>query len=88
MLCPGLRIKFRDEAKKETQEWYFEDGISDYLKQSLHDLPVMPENPIVGNFAAENEAAEWALAWVEEGADWIAESYVNLIPTLTGRHTC
>ena len=84
VLCPGLRIKFKDEAKKETQEWYFEDGISDYLKQSLQGLPVMPENPIVGNFAAENEAAEWALVWVEEGADWIAESYVNLIPTPQG----
>ena len=84
VLCPGLRIKFRDEAKKETQEWYFEAGISDYLKESLQGLPVMPENPIVGNFAAENEAAEWALAWVEEGAEWIAESYVNLIPTSQG----
>jgi topoisomerase-4 subunit B len=84
VLCPGLRIKFKDEAKKETQEWYFEDGISDYLKQSLQGLPVMPENPIVGNFAAENEGAEWALVWVEEGADWIAESYVNLIPTPQG----
>ena len=84
VLCPGLHIKFKDEVKNEVQEWYFEDGISDYLKQSLQGLPVMPEHPIVGNFAAENEAAEWALAWVEEGTDWTAESYVNLIPTSQG----
>ena len=37
-----------------------------------------------GNFASENEAAEWALTWVEEGSEWIAESYVNLIPTTQG----
>ena len=84
VLCPGLRIKFKDEAKKESQEWFFEEGISDYLKQSLQGMPVLPENPLVGNFSAENEAAEWALAWVEEGADWTAESYVNLIPTSQG----
>ncbi|MEM8843424.1 MAG: DNA topoisomerase IV subunit B [Pseudomonadota bacterium] len=84
VLCPGLRIRFKDEAKKETQEWFYEDGISDYLIQSLEGMPLIPAKPIIGNFAAENEAAEWALTWVEEGSEWTAESYVNLIPTSQG----
>jgi len=31
VLCPGLRVTLTDEKKKETLEWYYEDGISDYL---------------------------------------------------------
>ena len=84
VLCPGLKIKFKDEVKKETQEWFYQDGISDYLVQELNGMTLIPAKPVCGNFAAENEAVEWALMWVEEGADWIAESYVNLIPTVQG----
>ena len=84
VLCPGLRIRFKDVAKGNTQEWCYEDGVSDYLKQSLSDFALIPTQPIYGNFAAADEAAEWALTWVEEGVEWITESYVNLIPTVQG----
>ena len=70
--------------KNEEIEWCYEDGISDYLVQELSGMTLIPTAPVCGNFAAENEAAEWALMWVEEGSDWIAESYVNLIPTIQG----
>ncbi len=84
VLCPGLKIRFKNLAKKEEVEWCYEDGISDYLVQELSGMALIPTAPVCGNFAAENEAAEWALMWVEEGSDWIAESYVNLIPTVQG----
>ena len=38
----------------------------------------------MGSFAGSNEGVEWALQWLPEGGDVIAESYVNLIPTSQG----
>lgn len=84
VLCPGLKIIFKDEGKKETLEWCYEEGISDYLTQSLDGMTLLPSQPIVGHFNNETETADWALIWVEEGSDWVAESYVNLIPTIQG----
>jgi topoisomerase-4 subunit B len=34
--------------------------------------------------AAQTEAADWALAWLPEGGEPLAESYVNLVPTVQG----
>ncbi len=84
VLCPGLRIRFKDVAKGEVLEWCYEDGISDYLMQTLAGMTFIPAQPICGNIASEDEAAEWALTWIEDGQDWVTESYVNLIPTIQG----
>lgn len=84
VLCPGLKIKFTDESKKETLEWCYDAGMGDYLTQSLEGMTLLPSQPIVGHFANDNETADWALMWVEEASDWVAESYVNLIPTIQG----
>ena len=84
VLCPGLRIRFKEVGKGDAQEWCYEQGISDYLIQSLTGFELIPAQPICGNFAAQDEAAEWALTWVGEGEDWVTESYVNLIPTVQG----
>ncbi|MEE4661293.1 MAG: DNA topoisomerase IV subunit B [Halieaceae bacterium] len=84
VLCPKLRVKFTDEAKKETEEWYYEDGLTDYLADATIDFPVIPEEPFVGSFAGSNEAVDWAIQWLPEGGEVVAESYVNLIPTAQG----
>jgi topoisomerase-4 subunit B len=84
VLCPGLRMRFKDEKKGDTEEWYYEDGLTDYLADATIDYPVLPEEPFVGSFAGSNEGVEWALQWLPEGGDVIAESYVNLIPTAQG----
>ena len=84
VLCPGLRVKFKDEKKKETEEWFYEDGLKDYLADATIDFPVIPEEPFVGNFSASHTAVDWALQWLPEGGEVIAESYVNLIPTVQG----
>lgn len=84
VLCPRLRVMFYDEATNERQEWYYEDGLRDYLRDAIGDNPILPEEAFVGNFSAATEAAEWALVWMPEGGELIAESYVNLIPTVQG----
>ncbi len=84
VLCPKLRVKFKDEGKKESEEWYYEDGLTDYLADATIDFPVIPEEPFVGSFAGSNEAVDWAVQWLPEGGDVVAESYVNLIPTAQG----
>ncbi|WP_220736567.1 DNA topoisomerase IV subunit B [Shewanella sp. c952] len=87
VLCPGLRIKFVNKQTNETQEWFYESGLEDYLKSSIDGAPMLPEVPFVGNFKGNLEAADWAITWLPEGGDYLNESYVNLIPTpLGGTH--
>ena len=85
VLCPGLRVRFKDEKKKdESEEWYYEDGLTDYLADATIDFPVLPEEPFVGSFSGNDEGVDWAVQWLPEGGDITAESYVNLIPTPQG----
>ncbi|MBU1168826.1 MAG: DNA topoisomerase IV subunit B [Proteobacteria bacterium] len=84
VLCPGLRVLFLDAATGDKNEWYYEDGLKDYLKDSLLESECLPEEPFVGHFESSNETASWAVLWLPEGGDLITESYVNLIPTAQG----
>ncbi len=84
VLCPGLEVSFRDEASGEELSWCYQDGLKDYLAQALSGLELIPADPFVGNLESANEGASWALAWLPEGGDPMAESYVNLIPTVQG----
>ncbi len=84
VLCPGLKVSFKDDINNETYEWHFIDGLSDYLKQSLGDYPQIPTPPFTLKFKGEYESVNWALTWLPEGGELITESYVNLIPTSQG----
>ncbi|TNF50947.1 MAG: DNA topoisomerase IV subunit B, partial [Gammaproteobacteria bacterium] len=84
VLCPGLTVTFGDEASGEEVTWHYEDGLKDYLLQSLPDREIIPASPFTGSFEARTEAASWALAWTPEGGEPFTESYVNLIPTVQG----
>ncbi len=84
VLCPGLHIRFTDEASGETDEWHYEDGLRDYLLEALSGCVLLPEEPFVGAMAANTEAADWAVVWLPEGGEAVTESYVNLIPTAQG----
>jgi topoisomerase-4 subunit B len=84
VLCPGLAVTFRDEASGEEQRWSYEDGLKDYLEQSLAGIQTLPATPFVGDLTGANEAASWALVWLPEGGEPVTESYVNLIPTVQG----
>ena len=35
VLCPGLTVKLFDEASGERNEWFFENGLPDYLQGEL-----------------------------------------------------
>ncbi|MCL1078327.1 DNA topoisomerase IV subunit B [Parashewanella spongiae] len=84
VLCPGLNIKFSNKQTGDTHEWHYQDGLTDYLVESVKDHVMLPEQPFVGSFSAQLEGAEWAITWLPEGGDCINESYVNLIPTSLG----
>lgn len=84
VLCPGLTIKFKDRVNKNNYEWCYQDGLTDYLLESLTETEMIPAAPFIGAFDANRETVEWAVVWLPEGGSSITESYVNLIPTAQG----
>jgi len=87
VLCPGLKINFRNLVDQTEQTWLYEDGLRDYLVEAVQELPTLPEEPFIGAFAGNEEAVDWAVTWLPEGGEGVTESYVNLIPTpLGGTH--
>ena len=84
VLCPGLKVRYINKSKSETHEWCYEDGLKDYLIDSVKEFVTLPEDPFTGVFAANNEAVDWAVVWLSEGGEGPQESYVNLIPTAQG----
>jgi topoisomerase-4 subunit B len=84
VLCPGLHVSLYEEATDEKLEWCYQDGLRDYLASELGDAETLPETAFTGKLEGNNEAAEWALAWLPQGSEGVAESYVNLIPTIQG----
>lgn len=83
VLCPGLTVKLFDEATGERNEWFYEDGLSDYLRGELVNREYIPNELFVGNLSKDTEVVDWAVAWLPEG-ELVQESYVNLIPTAQG----
>ena len=83
VLCPGLTVKLFDEATGERNEWFYEDGLSDYLRGELANREYIPNELFVGNLSKDTEVVDWAVAWLPEG-ELVQESYVNLIPTAQG----
>ena len=83
ILCPGLKVTLNDEKNGESETWQFEDGLTDYLTESLEGRERIPETPFTGEFSGADQEAAWALAWLPDG-ELVQESYVNLIPTPAG----
>ncbi|MBW8368326.1 MAG: DNA topoisomerase IV subunit B, partial [Arenimonas sp.] len=83
VLCPGLTVKLFDEATGERNEWYYENGLRDYLRGELVGRDLLPAELFVGHVNKDTEVVDWAVAWVPEG-ELVQESYVNLIPTAQG----
>ena len=84
VLCPKLTIRFIDHINNNEETWYYEDGLSDYLSEALKESESLPNPPFIGDVVGETEAVSWALTWLPEGGELLAESYVNLIPTAQG----
>lgn len=84
VLCPGLKVVFLDEQTGEKDEWFYEDGLKDYLAGATQGWETLPELPFVGDFNGKTEGVSWAVQWLPEGGELVQESYVNLIPTAQG----
>ncbi len=84
VLCPGLTVTLLEETSNERETWCYQGGLGDYLGETLQGQPCLPEPPFVGNLEGEREAVAWAVTWLPEGGEPVAESYVNLIPTPVG----
>jgi topoisomerase IV subunit B len=84
VLCPGLRVRFENEATGEKDEWFYTGALGEYLLEQIGKTEYMPKEPLLGKHGSERDAVEWAIAWAPNLAAFIAESYVNLIPTSGG----
>ncbi len=84
VLCPGLKVRFLNEATGESDEWFYTGDLGAYLVEELAQAERLPPEPITGKREADNDAVEYALAWAPDAEESIGESYVNLIPTPEG----
>ena len=84
VLCPGLVVELEVEKPKEKETWCYEAGLAQYLIEGLEGRERLPVEPLVGSLEGKREAIDWALVWQPEREVAIAESYVNLIPTVQG----
>lgn len=85
VLCPSLKVVFKDEVTPDnSEEWFYQDGLTDYLRSQTEGYVVLPDQPFTGTYASKTEAVDWAVQWLPEGGEIVQESYVNLIPTAQG----
>jgi topoisomerase-4 subunit B len=84
VLCPGLTLRLADEASGERLEWRFDGGLAAYLGEALAGAELLPAEAFTGDFEGTHEAVSWALHWCPDEGELVAESYVNLVPTVQG----
>ena len=84
VLCSGLKLTFSNEQTGEKDEWFYTGHLGEYLDEQLEKHERLPAEPVTGRHASEQDVVEWALAWSADAPQLIAESYVNLIPTVAG----
>ena len=82
VLCPGLEVTLAT-PKGNPQVWQFSDGLLQYLNEAIGDDP-LPKPPFSGSYENGQDAVDWIVCWTPEQDATLAESYVNLIPTLAG----
>lgn len=84
VLCPKLHVSFSDENTNTTEEWFYENGLPNYLTETIGSVERIPDEPFVGSFKGNKEMVDWAALWLPDEGDVPGESYVNLIPTAQG----
>jgi topoisomerase IV subunit B len=84
VLCPGLRVRFRNEQTGETEEWFYSGDLGAYLIEEVGQTERLPSEPITGKREGDDDAIEYALVWTPDAEQTLTESYVNLIPTPEG----
>jgi len=84
VLCPGLEMQFVNVATGERESWCYKGGTGEYLASELGQTSRLPAELFSGQMSGDHEEVDWALCWLTEEGEPVAESYVNLIPTLQG----
>ena len=84
VLCPGLKVTLENEKAGSTETWHYDEGLEQYLNESLVAGQWLPEDAFAGHMEGKREALDWALVWRVDEEPGVAESYVNLIPTPQG----
>ncbi|WP_369919513.1 DNA topoisomerase IV subunit B [Marinomonas polaris] len=86
VLCSGLHVVFIDQSGSEEarEEWFYQDGLKDYLAQANDGFVLLPDEPFIGGLTEKTQGVDWAVQWLPEGGELVTESYVNLIPTAQG----
>jgi len=89
VLCPGLRITFKNEATGEKDEWFFTGDLGAYLLEELGKTELLPAEPVSSSREDADApggaaALSYALVWAPNAEAVVGESYVNLIPTIEG----
>ena len=92
VLLPGVSVRLdieQADGSLQSRQWHYPDGLAGYLLERANGLapiaPVFADEKYADESNAQfapGEGAAWAMTWLEHGA--IAESYVNLIPTVAG----
>ena len=87
VLCPGLKFTFENEATNEKDEWFFDGGLRDYLKEELGEARRAAGRACSRSTTARRDERRRMGAGLDAGRRAAcSESYVNLIPTAAGRH--
>ena len=90
VLCPGLTVSLtveQGDGEPQSDSWCFEAGLAGYLTEVLGECERLPAAPFHHQAQGNSEGVEWALQWLADGGETVAESYVNLVPTpLGGTH--
>jgi len=84
VLCAGLFVRLHDRKTGNTEDWQYSGGLQDYLVECATGSLLLPRDPFTGVFKGKTETVDWAVAWLPEAGEIVAESYVNLIPTSLG----
>ncbi len=84
VLCPKLRMSLSNEATGEHEEWLYTGGLHEYLAEQLGKGEWLPAETFYGKRDVDGGTVDWAFAWVLQSEHTVAESYVNLIPTVEG----
>ena len=87
VLCPGLRVEWRDEKKQDETVWEYSDGFADYLADHCPKgaATILKDAWILHHrFEKDDAKLDCAMQWIPGGVDLCAESYVNLVPTAQG----
>jgi topoisomerase-4 subunit B len=84
VLSPGLRVTLTNEFTGERDDWFYTGGLHEYLAEQLGKGEWLPAETSYGKRDVDGGSIDWAFAWVLESQQRVAESYVNLIPTVEG----